>query len=112
MAHVVTDRCIRCRFTDCVDVCPVDCFHAHPEILVIDPQECIDCGVCVPACPVEAIFLDEDVPSDQQMFIALNADFAQRYPIIFAPTSAHPLAEESRNLIGKTLTPTSNKGYM
>lgn len=104
MAHVVTARCIRCKFTDCVDVCPVDCFHEHPEILVIDPEECIDCGVCVPACPVDAIFLDEDVPQAQQHFIKLNADLSLRYPIIFAPKQAHPHAEENRPLLNKHLS--------
>ena len=108
MAHVVTDRCIRCVFTDCVDVCPVDCFHEHPEMLVIDPQECIDCGVCVPACPVDAIFLDEDVPEDQQIFIALNARLAQDYPIIFAPKTPHPQAEENRNKQNKKLNGLKN----
>ena len=60
MTHVVTENCIKCRFTDCVDVCPVDCFKAGPNFLVIDPEECIDCGACVPECPVEAIFEDEE----------------------------------------------------
>ena len=104
MAHVVTASCIRCKFTDCVDVCPVDCFHEHPEILVIDPEECIDCGVCVPACPVDAIFLDEDVPQDQQRYIQLNAELSLSYPIIFAAKSAYPQAEENRDITGKKLS--------
>ena len=103
MPHVVTDRCIRCKFTDCVDVCPVDCFHEIEEMLVIDPQECIDCGVCIPACPVEAIFLDEDVPEDQQEFIELNAQHAVASPILFFPKDPHPQAEENRHLLGKRL---------
>ena len=101
---MVTDRCIRCKFTDCVDVCPVDCFHELEELLVIDPQECIDCGVCVPACPVEAIYLDEDVPSEQIWFIEFNARAAQDSPMIFAPKEAHPHAEENRHLLGKKPT--------
>ena len=66
MAHVVTEACIRCKYTDCVDVCPVDCFHEGPNFLAIDPDECIDCGVCVPECPVDAIFAEEDIPSGQE----------------------------------------------
>ena len=66
MTHVVTDACILCKYTDCVDVCPVDCFHEGPNTLVINPNECIDCAVCVPECPAEAIFAEEDVPENQQ----------------------------------------------
>jgi ferredoxin len=62
MAYVVTENCIKCKFTDCVDVCPVDCFHEGPNFLVIDPEECIDCTLCVPECPAEAIFAEDDVP--------------------------------------------------
>ena len=74
MTFVVTESCIRCRYTDCVDVCPVDCFHEGPNFLTIDPDECIDCAVCVAECPVNAIFAEEDVPADQQQFIKLNAE--------------------------------------
>ena len=66
MAHIVLDNCIRCKYTDCVDVCPVDCFREGPNMLVIDPDECIDCAVCVPECPAEAIVAEEDVPGDQE----------------------------------------------
>lgn len=59
MSHVVTEKCLKCKYTDCVEVCPVDCFHEAEEFLVIDPEVCIDCGVCVPECPVEAIISDE-----------------------------------------------------
>lgn len=76
MTHVVTEACIRCRYTDCVDVCPVDCFRVGPNFLVIDPDECIDCAVCIPECPVNAIVADTDVPEDQQHFIRLNAELA------------------------------------
>lgn len=77
MAYVVTETCIQCKHTDCVEVCPADCFHEGPNFLVIDPQECIDCGLCVPECPVEAIYMAEEVPASQQQFIALNAELAQ-----------------------------------
>ncbi|AHX11272.1 4Fe-4S binding domain protein [Neorickettsia helminthoeca str. Oregon] len=59
MPHVVTEKCVKCKYTDCVEVCPVDCFHEGEEYLVIDPEVCIDCGVCVPECPIEAIVNDE-----------------------------------------------------
>src|SRR5208282_2211053 len=65
MTYVVTESCIRCKYTDCVDVCPVDCFREGPNFLVIDPDECIDCTLCVAECPVEAIFAEDDVPSEQ-----------------------------------------------
>jgi len=84
MTHVVTESCIKCRYTDCVDVCPVDCFKAGPNFLVIDPEECIDCAVCIPECPVEAIFAEEDVPEGQEMFIELNAELSQKWETISA----------------------------
>ena len=101
MAHVVGDACVRCKFTDCVDVCPVDCFHEGPNILVIDPEECIDCGACIPECPVEAIFLDEDVPADQLIYIEINARLAKDYPVITATKDAHPEVEQYRDVSGK-----------
>jgi ferredoxin len=82
MTHVVTESCIKCRYTDCVDVCPVDCFRKGPNFLVIDPDECIDCAVCIPECPVSAIFAEEDVPDDQRDFIAINAELSQNWPTI------------------------------
>ena len=82
MAHIVLDNCIRCKYTDCVDVCPVDCFREGPNMLVIDPDECIDCAVCVPECPAEAIVAEEDVPGDQENFIAINAEKAPNWPAI------------------------------
>src|SRR2546430_5066002 len=75
MTYVVTESCIKCKYTDCVDVCPVDCFREGPNMLVIDPDECIDCTLCVPECPVEAIFAEDDVPDAQKEFIALNKEF-------------------------------------
>lgn len=77
MTHVVTENCIKCKYTDCVDVCPVDCFREGPNFLVIDPDECIDCAVCIPECPANAIFAEEDVPADQLAFIKLNVDLSQ-----------------------------------
>ena len=77
MAYVITESCIKCKYTDCVDVCPVDCFREGPNFLIIDPDECIDCTLCVAECPVEAIFPEDEVPDDQKHFIQLNADLAK-----------------------------------
>ena len=77
MAYVITESCIKCKYTDCVDVCPVDCFREGPNFLVIDPDECIDCTLCVAECPVEAIFPEDEVPEAQKHFIQLNADLAK-----------------------------------
>ena len=82
MAYVVTENCIKCKYTDCVDVCPVDCFHEGPNFLAIDPDECIDCSLCVAECPAEAIFAEDDVPDHQQKFIALNAELSKVWPVI------------------------------
>jgi ferredoxin len=84
MTYVVTENCIRCKYTDCVDVCPVDAFHEGPNFLVINPDECIDCDVCVPECPAEAIFAEDDVPPEQEQFIALNAELSATWPVITA----------------------------
>jgi ferredoxin len=82
MAYVVTEPCIRCKYTDCAAVCPVSCFHEGPNFLVIDPEECIDCDICVPECPVDAIYPEDQVPPDQQEFVALNAELAKAWPVI------------------------------
>ncbi len=82
MTYVVTENCIKCKYTDCVDVCPVDCFHEGPNFLVIDPEECIDCSLCVAECPAEAILAEDDVPPELQPFIALNAELAGQWPLI------------------------------
>ena len=74
MAHVVTDKCQACRFTDCVEVCPVACFYPLADQLIIHPDECIDCGACIPECPVEAIYTEDEVPEEFTASIAFNAD--------------------------------------
>ncbi len=94
MTFVVTEACIRCKYTDCVDVCPVDAFREGPNFLAIDPDDCIDCAVCVPECPVNAIYAEEDVPSDQQSFIALNAELARAWKPITRTQLALPDADE------------------
>jgi len=82
MAFVVTESCIKCKYTDCVEVCPVDCFHEGPNFLVIDPDECIDCTLCEPECPVNAIYSEDDLPEEQEQFKRLNAELAQQWPVI------------------------------
>ncbi|RMG57535.1 MAG: ferredoxin family protein [Gammaproteobacteria bacterium] len=94
MTFVVTDNCIRCKYTDCVDVCPVDCFHEGPNFLVIDPDECIDCTLCEPECPAEAIFAEDEVPAGQEVFIELNAELAKEWPVISQKKDPLPDAEK------------------
>jgi ferredoxin len=101
MTHVVTDSCIRCRYTDCVDVCPVDCFREGPNFLAIDPDECIDCAVCVAECPVNAIYAEEDVPADQQEFIKLNEELARHWPSITKTKAPLDEAEQWKDVTNK-----------
>jgi len=82
VTHVVTENCIKCKYTDCVEVCPVDCFHVGPNMLVIDPDECIDCTLCVEECPAEAIFPEEEVPPGQEHFLELNTQLARKWPVL------------------------------
>jgi len=93
MTYVVAENCIKCKYTDCVEVCPVDCFHEGPNFLVIDPEECIDCNLCVSECPAEAIFPEDDVPDNQRQFIALNAELAKIWPVITEKKDAPPDAD-------------------
>ena len=107
MTYVVTEACIKCKYTDCVDVCPVDCFREGPNMLVIDPEECIDCTLCVPECPVEAIFAEDDVPDALKEFIGMNAELARHWPAIIERKPAPPDADEwakvkdKKNLVEK-----------
>jgi ferredoxin len=94
VTHVVTDACIRCKYTDCVNVCPVDCFHEGPLYLVIDPDECIDCAVCIPECPVNAIYADGDLPREFEPFIAINEERCREWPVI--NQRQEPLADAER----------------
>jgi len=82
MAFVVTEPCVGCKYTDCVTVCPMDCFHEGEQMLYIDPVECIDCEACVSECPVEAIYHEASVPQKWIQYIALNAEGARRHPVI------------------------------
>ena len=94
MTYVVTDNCIRCKYTDCVEVCPVDCFHEGPNFLAIDPEECIDCSLCVPECPINAIYAEDDLPADQQHFLALNKELAVQWPVITEKKAAPADADQ------------------
>ena len=94
MTYVVTEACVRCKYTDCVDVCPVDCFREGPNFLVIDPDECIDCTLCVAECPVEAIYAEDDVPAGQEAFIALNAELSLKWKPIVERKDPLPDADE------------------
>ena len=102
MAYVVTESCVNCRYTDCIDVCPVDCFRLGPNFLVIDPDECIDCAVCVPECPVNAIYAEEDVPDDQRQYIEINRELAQTWPVITKSIAALPDADAWAEKLPKT----------
>ena len=82
MTHIVAEPCVKCKYTDCVDVCPVDCFREGENTLVIDPDECIDCGACVPECPTEAIFAEEDLPEKWEDYIEYNAKMSEDWPEI------------------------------
>ncbi len=101
MTYVVTEACIRCKYTDCVDVCPTDAFREGPNFLVIDPDECIDCTLCVPECPVEAIYAEDDVPVAQRDFVALNAELATRWKPIMERKAAPADADAWAGVDGK-----------
>jgi ferredoxin len=101
MTFVVLEDCIKCKHTDCVEVCPVDCFHVGPNFLVIDPDECIDCTLCEPECPVEAIKSEDDLTDDEQQFIELNAELAKIWPVITEMSDPLPDAEAWAGKKGK-----------
>jgi len=102
VTFVVTESCIKCKYMDCVEVCPVDCFHEGPNMLVIDPEECIDCTLCEPECPVDAIVADDEIPEGQEEFLKLNEDLSQDWPVITeigdVPADADEWKEKSDKL--------------
>ena len=100
MPHIVTDNCQLCRYTDCVSHCPVECFHADDERLYIDPDVCVDCGACIPACPVQAIYDVVDMPDDKQPWIAINRGRAKALPVVTEKQTPLPTADERRAKLG------------
>ncbi len=100
MTYVVTEHCNNCKYTDCVEVCPVDAFRQGETMLYIDPEECIDCGACEPECPVEAIFSDSDLPEKWQDYITINAEKAPNFPVITERRDPLPTAEDRRSSLG------------
>lgn len=109
MTFVVTENCIKCKFTDCVEVCPVDCFYEGANMLVIHPDECIDCGVCVPECPAEAI-IDDTEPGATKLWLDLNAKYAEHWPNITASKAPLPDAEAQDGRAGKLKEFSSDPG--
>jgi ferredoxin len=100
MTFVVTDNCQRCRFTDCVTVCPVACFHGDSEMLYIDNETCIDCGACVALCPVHAIYEEFDLPEEQRRWIEINAEKAPGLPVVNDKGEPLPTAEARKQELG------------
>ena len=101
MTYVVTENCIKCKYTDCVDVCPVDCFREGPNFLVIDPDECIDCNLCVPECPVDAIVAEDDLPDEKKEFLDLNKKLAKQWPTITSMKPAPADADQWKGIPNK-----------
>lgn len=100
MPHVVTDNCRLCRFTDCVATCPVACFHAGDDRMYIDPEVCIDCSACIPACPVRAIVEVIELPPEQEHWIEINARESKRHPVIRSKLPPLDGAEARRRELG------------
>lgn len=99
MTFVVTDNCIACKYTDCVSVCPVDCFYEGENMLVIDPAECIDCGVCEPECPADAIRPDTD--PDMEKWVEFNTKYTALWPVITEAKEPMETADELDGVEGK-----------
>ena len=100
MTYVVTDACVKCKYTDCVEVCPVDCFYEGKDMLVINPEECIDCGVCVPECPVDAIKAESD-SDDLMIWIERGHTLSKVWPQITVKKPAPPDADKYKDETGK-----------
>ena len=101
MTFVVTESCIKCKYTDCVEVCPVDCFHEGPNFLVIDPEECIDCAMCEPECPVNAIVSEDDLPEDQADFLEINEELSAQWPVLTVRKDAPEYADDWEDVSDK-----------
>lgn len=101
MPHVVTEACIACKYTNCAATCPTQCFHEGPNFVVINPDECIDCGVCEPECPAHAIFPLENVPGGLKEYVDLNARLSKTWPKITDKKDPLPGADAARERKGK-----------
>lgn len=101
MTFVVGENCIKCKYTDCVEVCPVDCFYEGPNMLVINPDECIDCALCEPECPVDAIYSEDELPEEQSEFLSLNATLSQKWPNLTEPKLPPEDADEWKDVPNK-----------
>ena len=102
MTFVVTENCIKCKYQDCVEVCPVDCFYEGPNFLAINPDECIDCGVCIPECPVNAIVDESDLPEDERKYwFDINERLSQKWPNITKRKDSLPDADAWKDIADK-----------
>ena len=101
MKGVVVESCIKCKYMDCVEVCPVDCFYEGPNMLVIHPDECIDCALCEPECPVDAILSEDDLSEEEQIFLELNTELAEIWPNITEMKEAPADAKDWEGKPGK-----------
>ncbi len=110
MTHIVAEPCIKCKYMDCVEICPVLCFHEGENMLVIDPVECIDCGACIDACPVQAIFTEDQLPPKWSEYIDLNARLAAAWPVIEMKGQPPADRDEYKNVAEKTQLLSTNPG--
>ena len=111
MTYIVNDLCIKCKYTDCVEVCPVDCFYEGENMLVINPDECIDCGVCEPECPAEAIIPDTE--PEAEAWLEINRKFSEKWPNITRKVDSMPGADDMQQVkgkFGKFFSPAPGKG--
>tara|TARA_B100001013_G_C24386933_1_gene354439 strand:+ start:125 stop:448 length:324 start_codon:yes stop_codon:yes gene_type:complete len=97
MTYIIIESCIKCKYTDCVEVCPVDCFHEGPNYLVINPDECIDCSLCEPECPIDAIVSDENIKEEDKKFLEINERLSKKWPVISQAKDAPSDAKEWEN---------------
>lgn len=101
MTFIVTEPCIRCKYMDCVEVCPVDCFYEGPNFLVINPDECIDCALCEPECPVNAIYSEDELPEKYQDYLQINTDLAEKWPNINMKKQPPADADDWKEVVDK-----------
>ena len=94
MTFIVGENCIKCKYTDCVDVCPVDCFYEGPNMLVINPDECIDCALCEPECPIDAIYAEDELPENMSSFLEINQELSTKWPNITETQTPLPDADD------------------